>query len=303
MTGSDFVIVIGSMAIDNIETPLGKHEKVFGGSATHFACAARFFAPVSIIGCVGDDMPVEFWKALESSGIDLSGVSKLKGSTFCWGGKYNEDMSVAETYHLDFGVMADFEPELPSDKSACRYVFLANAAPALQLRILEKTAPDAFVVCDTIRHWIEGEGDEFREVACRSSGLILNDEEIKLLTGRTRLIDAAEAVLEWGPDFIVVKKGEHGALLVCRDGVFPVPAYPVREVQDPTGAGDSFAGGFMGTVCSSGAVDSASLRKAMAAGIVVSSFNVEGIGPEATLAASESDIRTRLDEFKNLLVC
>lgn len=298
---SGSVTVVGSIAVDEIETPYGKHENVFGGSAAHFACAARFFANVRVVGCVGEDMPEEFWSAFKESGVDLSAVQKLPGTTFRWGGKYNEDMSVAETHFLDFGVMEGFEPELPEGDSPS-YVFLANAGPALQLRMLEKLDEDAFVVCDTIRHWIENEGDTFREVARRSSGLILNDEEIRLLTGRTGLIDGAEAVLSWGPDFVVVKKGEHGAALVCSDGIFPLPAYPVRCVKDPTGAGDSFAGGFMGTVCSAAATDTASLRKALAAGIVVSSFNVEGVGPKATLAASKSDVMERLEEFRALLL-
>ncbi len=297
MAGSDSVTVVGSIAVDDIETPHGKYENVFGGSATHFACAARFFANVRVIGCVGEDMPEEFWSAFKESGVDLSAVQRLPGTTFRWGGKYNKDMSVAETHFLDFGVMEGFEPELPEGESPS-HVFLANAGPTLQLRMLEKLDGDTFVVCDTIHHWIENEGDAFREVARQSSGLILNDEEIRLLTGKPDLVDGAETVLSWGPDFVVVKKGEHGAVLVCSEGVFPLPAYPVRCVKDPTGAGDSFAGGFMGTMCGAAAADTASLREAMAAGIVVSSFNVEGVGPEATLAASKSDVLARLEEFK-----
>lgn len=302
MASSDSVTVIGSIAVDEIETPHGKYENVFGGSATHFACAARFFAPVAVVGCVGEDMPGEFWSALEGSGVDLSAVQRLPGTTFRWGGRYNEDMSVAETYLLDFGVMEDFEPELPQDQKSPAYVFLANAGPALQLRMLEKLGGDSFVVCDTIRHWIENEGEMFREVARRSSGLILNDEEIRLLTGRPNPVDAAEDVLSWGPDFVVVKKAEHGAVLVCSDGIFPLPAYPVRNVTDPTGAGDSFAGGFMATVCDEGTADTNTLKRALAAGIVVSSFNVEGIGPAATLAASKGNVLARLDAFKRLLL-
>lgn len=295
MAGFDSVTVVGSIAVDDIETPHGKYENVFGGSATHFACAARFFANVRVVGCVGEDMPEEFWNAFKESGVDLSAVQRLPGTTFRWGGRYNEDMSVAETYFLDFGVMEGFQPELPEGDESPSCVFLANAGPALQLRILEELDGDAFVVCDTIRHWIENEGDTFREVARQSSGLILNDEEIRLLTGRTGLVDGAETVLSWGPDFVVVKKGKHGAVLVCSDGVFPLPACPVRRVRDTTGAGDSFAGGFMGTICGAAAADTASLRKALAAGIVVSSFNVEGVGPEAILAASKSDVLARLE--------
>ena len=301
MEGFDSVTVVGSIAVDDIETPYGKHKNVFGGSATHFACAARFFADVRVVGCVGEDMPEEFWSAFTESGVDLSAVQKLPGKTFRWGGKYNEDMSVADTYFLDFGVMEGFEPELPEGDESPSCVFLANAGPAIQLRMLESLGEDAFVVCDTIRHWIENEGDTFREVVRRSSGLILNDEEIKLLTGKTNLIDGAEEVLSWGPDFIVVKKGEHGSVLVCPDGIFPLPAYPVRDVRDPTGAGDSFAGGFMGTVCNEGAADTAVLRKALTAGTVVSSFNVEGVGPAATLSASKSDVLARIEAFKALL--
>lgn len=298
---TESVVVIGSIAIDEIETPHGRHGEVFGGSASHFACAARFFSGVSVVGCVGKDMPADFRTSLEENGIDLSDVKELDGTTFRWHGRYNEDMSVAETLSLDFGVMADFEPELSGNNVLSPWVFLANAAPDLQLRMIEKVCDGAFIVCDTIRHWIESDGDAFRKVAGKSSGLILNDEEMRLLTGKTGLIDGADVVLQWGPEFVVVKKGEHGALLVCGDGVFPMPGYPVRSVVDPTGAGDSFAGGFMGTVCSAGATDSGTLRKALAAGIVISSFNVEGLGPEATLAATKDDVMARLDDYRRLL--
>ncbi len=300
MEGNDSVTVVGSIGIDDIETPRGKHESVLGGSATHFACAARFFSPVTVVGCVGEDMPPDLLKALEHNGIDLSGVKELPGNTFRWGGKYNEDMSVADTYKLELGVMADFQPEIPESRKDCRYVFLANAAPAVQIKMLECASSDALVVCDTIRHWIESERDAFEEVTKRSSGLILNDEEIRLLTGKTGLVSGAESVLDLGPDFVVVKKGEHGAVLVCAEGAFPVPAFPVRDVMDPTGAGDSFAGGFMGTLCRMGTADTVSLRKAVDAGIVISSINVEGIGPEATLGAKQEDIRTRLARFHEL---
>ncbi len=296
------VVVVGSIGIDRIEVPSGDFHGVFGGSATHFACAARFFAPVGMVGCVGDDVPGDWLGDLRNAGISLEGVSVLPGKTFRWHGRYNEDMSIAETVELEFGVMEGFIPRIPGDWRSSRYVFLANSHPEVQMRVFEQIeAQDAVVVCDTIRHWISGFRDAVLEVVRRCRGVIINDEEVRLLTGRGNLLDAAEALLGEGVEFAVVKKGEHGALLACRDGLFPLPAYPVRGVVDPTGAGDSFAGGFMGTLRMLDSVDPDALRKAVVSAVVVSSFNVEGVGPAAVLAATVDDVRARVDAYRNML--
>ena len=262
------IVVVGSVALDSIETPYGKVERALGGSATYFSIAASFFHPVRLVAIVGEDFSSEHIELLKSHGVDLEGLVKAKGKTFHWKGRYN-DLNVAETLSTELNVYADFDPDLPESYRRSEYIFLANINPDLQLKVLEQVRSPKLVACDTMNLWINTALDELKEVLRRVDLLILNDSEAKMIAGEENLITASKKLLELGPDRVIVKKGEHGAISLTSETFFAIPAYPVERVVDPTGAGDSFAGGVIGYLASTGRTDEESYRRAIAYGTVL----------------------------------
>ena len=295
------LLVVGSVALDDIETPTGKVKGVLGGAASYFSVAASYFTPVRAVGVVGDDFDSAHLDFLASRSVDTSGIYTATGPTFRWGGRYHASMNRRDTLFTELGVFDGFEPELSQAHAESRYVFLANIHPSLQLSVLEQAKAVRFCAMDTMNFWIEGTPDELAKVLAGVNGLVINDEEALQLTGASNVIRAAEVIREMGPEIVIVKRGEYGALLFDASGVFSAPAYPLRDVCDPTGAGDSFAGGVMGELARAESTESAALRRAVVAGSVLASFCCEAFGLDRfrTLAAGEIEERTQ--EFRRLV--
>ncbi len=294
------VLVVGSVAFDTVATPFGKREKILGGSATYFSFSCSFFAPVFLVAVVGRDFPDEHRRLLEEKGINLEGLQVAEGNTFHWGGSYHFDMNEAETEFTDLNVFENFHPRLPESCRNCEYVLLANIDPDLQLEVLQQVKNPRLVVGDTMNLWIELKKERVKEVIGRLDILILNDAEARQLTGEVGLKNAADQVLALGPRAVVIKKGEHGALLFTRQEIFSAPGLPLEKVVDPTGAGDSFAGGFMGYLARTGDDSFAALRKAVIYGSVMASFNVEDFSLERLKRVGEDDIKDRYRRFQEL---
>lgn len=296
------LLVVGTVAYDTIETPHGQVTEETGGSATYFSLAASRFTDVSLIASVGDDFPEQRLAVFAGRDVDLSGLQVIPGGkTFRWAGRYQGDMNSAETLDTQLNVLATFEPKIPSGKESTPFVFLANGAPRVQLEVLRQTPSRRFVMADTMNLWIEHERDGLLEVLRQVDGLILNDEEVRALTGERNLIRAGNKALEFGPKVVIVKKGEHGTFLFSTYMFHALPAYPVSEVVDPTGAGDSFAGGLMGYLARSGQVSMGTIKRAMAYGTVAASFTVASFGTKALAAASREDFDLRCQEFLNFV--
>ncbi|MEQ8849579.1 PfkB family carbohydrate kinase [Botrimarina sp.] len=301
------LLVVGSVAIDNVETPSDRRDELLGGSATHFSYAASFFTPVRLVGVVGEDFPHEHIDFLSERGVDTAGLHRVAdGKTFRWTGRYLPNMNDRETLDVQLNVFGEFDPVLPTSYRDSKYVFLANGVPAVQAKVLEQSEQRQLVVADTMDLWITQHRDDLDRLMQKLDGLVLNDSEAKLLTGEQNLVAAGEAVLEMGPRFAIVKKGEHGAIYFGREEgggieIQILPAYPTRHVIDPTGAGDSFAGGFMGCLAEAGRVDGATIKSAMAYGTVVASFNVEGFGLERMSTIGRDTIDERLREYKQMM--
>ncbi len=300
------LLVVGSVAIDSIETPHGIAPEIAGGSAVHFAYAASFFSPVRLVGVVGRDFPPEYLEILRARPIDLGGLAIEDGKSFRWSGRYQGAMASAETLSVELNLFGQFDPTLPPAFRASRYVFLANGSPRTQRRVLAQIeAADRFVLLDTMNLWIEMERRALLDVLAHVDALVINDEEIRQLVGEPNLIACGREVLRMGPKFAIVKKGEHGALLFGRDRVFAAPAWPVERVYDPTGAGDTFAGGVMGTLAQrNGDAPAPSfddLRRAVCMGIVMGSFNVEDFGLERLRRTTPAEIQARYREYVRML--
>ncbi len=291
------LVVTGTLAFDTIETPFAKKEDVLGGSATHFAHAAGPFGTVGLVGVVGTDFPDEHLKSFRERGIDCAGVEVAEGKSFRWSGRYEADWNTRHTLDTQLNVFADFDPKVPANYRDVPYVFLANAEPAVQSKALDQMKRPKLVVADTMNLWIDIKKDDLLGLLRRIDGLVMNDEEARMLTGENNLIRSARRVLEMGPSFVIVKKGEHGAYLVGKDVMFSLPAYPVEDVVDPTGAGDSFAGGFMGYIASVQNTQSQTLRRAMVYGTVTASFCVQGFGVDALADRGRADIEERFNEL------
>lgn len=290
--------VVGSIGIDTVETPAAKRPDILGGSVS-FACAASsFFARTGMVGVVGTDFPAKFTSAFKRFAIDLEGLQKVEGKTFRWSGVYEKNMNVRRTLSTDLNVFASFAPELPPHYARSPFVFLANIAPALQLHVLDQAKRPKFVAADTMDLWINTTLKDLKKVISRVDMLLLNDSEACHLTGCANLLDAAQCVLGMGPKYVVIKKGEHGSMLVSKKGIFLAPAYPVDSVVDPTGAGDSFAGGLMGWLAKVNRVDEKTVRTAMLYGSVMGSFCVEAFSLDRFRRLKRSDVDRR---FKNLL--
>ena len=295
------VLVVGTVTLDTVETSQKQVENVLGGSGTYTAVGASFFGcPVRLVSVVGADFPQEYADVLQTHGIDLEGLTRVEnGKTFRWGGRYADDFNVRDTLFTELNVVVDFEPVLPETYKETPYLFLANDPPQLQLDIIEQASNPKLVVCDTMDFWINEERVALEKTIERVDILILNDSEAKLLTGESNLLRAARAILGYGPKRVIVKKGEHGAISITESSFFSAPAYPLGKVIDPTGAGDSFAGGFMGYLASVDDVSEESIRKAMMYGTVVASFNIEDFSINRQKSVQFGEIEERYRELQD----
>lgn len=296
------LVVVGSVAFDSVETPQETRENVLGGSAVYFSYAASFFTTVRLAGVVGEDWPAENSQLLRNRNIDLAGLQTVPGGkTFRWRGRYLADMNSRETKELHLNVMAHFDPVLPDHYRRCPFLFLANGSTDIQLKVLDQCPGATLAVADTMDHWITSQRDLIGEMLQRIDGLVLNDAEAKLLTGEQNLVAAGRKTLELGPRFVVIKKGEHGAMFFSKHECYVLPAFPTAQVVDPTGAGDSFAGGMMGYLAQQREFDPVHLKLALAYGILTASFTVEGFGLDGLVAISRDDIERRMTEYRKML--
>ena len=263
------LLVVGSIAYDSVETPFGQVEDALGGAAAHFASAASFFSPVQMVGVVGDDYDLGQLDFLKKRGVDLAGVTRAKGKTFRWKGKYGYNLNEVETIDTQLGVFADFKPDLPEAYRRSSYVFLANIHPELQLYVLKQVQNPKLIAMDTMNFWIEGERAALEKTLAAVDLVVINEGEVRQLSGEHNLIRAARGVLAYGPSRLIVKRGEYGALMFTKEHIFASPAYPLEKVFDPTGAGDSFAGGVMGHIARSGNLADDNLRQAIVIGSVM----------------------------------
>ena len=294
------LLVVGSVALDSVETPFGRTTEALGGSAVYFSAAASLFAPVQLVGVVGHDYPLEQLDFLVRRGVDLSGLVKAPGESFRWAGEYSYDLNTAHTLETRLGVFASFSPRLPERFRNAEWVFLANIDPELQMEVLDQVAAPRLVACDTMNYWIEGKREELLELLRRVDMLLVNDAEIRQLSGDHNLIRAARWVQRQGPRYVVVKKGEHGAFLLTPDMIFFAPAYPLEELFDPTGAGDAFAGGFLGYLAQAGEVTPDELRRAMVHGSVMGSFAVERFSVQRFVDLTMAEINERVRAFREM---
>ena len=295
------VLVVGSVALDSVETPFGRADDVLGGSGTFFSSAASHFAPVQLVGVVGDDYPVEKLAVLTERGVDLSGVEQTAGSSFRWRGRYRHDLNAAETLETHLGVFSHFAPKIPEKFRRAPFVCLANIDPRLQLQVLEQVEKPRLVACDTMNFWIESRRPELLELLKHVDLITLNDGEARQLTEHTNLVHAARWILDRGPRHVLIKKGEHGAFMFTKDSVFFAPAYPLESVFDPTGAGDSFAGGFIGHLAATGDLSDRGMRRAVVVGSAMGSFAVEKFSNTRLLEITRADIDARVQEFRQLV--
>jgi sugar/nucleoside kinase (ribokinase family) len=295
------LLVVGSIAFDSIETPTGAVEDALGGSATFFSYTSSFFTRPRLVGVVGEDFPEENRRLLASRQIDMSGLVTKPGKTFRWKGRYHQDMNTRDTLEVHLNVFGTFEPVLPAAFRDSTHVFLANGSPVLQGKVLDQVQKPTLVMADTMDLWIETQHDELMTLLPRLDGLLLNDSEARLLTAEDNMVRAGQAVRKMGPKFVIIKKGEHGAMLFSEDGVFVVPAYPTSSVIDPTGAGDSFAGGIMGYLTSDHSPPPGRLRRAMAYGTVLASLTVEGFGLDRLKQTTRQEIDQRLEQYRAML--
>ncbi|MDZ4860186.1 MAG: PfkB family carbohydrate kinase [Candidatus Hydrogenedentes bacterium] len=293
------ITVVGSVALDTVETSEGRNDEGLGGAATYFALAAANFTEVNLVGVVGDDFPDQHVELLAAKGINLEGLERAPGRTFRWTGKYHEDMNNRDTLETQLNVFEHFHPKLPDAARKAPFLFLGNIHPSLQLEVLDQAKP-RFVGLDTMNLWINIARDELEQVLRRVDVIIINDSEVKLLTGENNLIRGVKAVRALGPRIVVMKKGEHGCMLFSDDDVFSAPAYPLENLCDPTGAGDTFAGGFLGHLAGANQTDNAALRRAVIYGSVAASFTCEKFGPDRLAEIDRAEIDARFGEFQRL---
>lgn len=295
------LLVVGSIALDSVATPFGETADAPGGSAVFFAAAGSLLHPVQVVGVIGSDYPLGVLKQLEARGVDLAGVEQVPGESFRWKAKYSYDLASRETLDTRLGVFAQFRPKIPVAFQRARYVFLGNIDPGLQLGVLDQVTEPTLVACDTMNYWINSKRELVLELLRHIDLLMVNDTEARELSNDWNIYRAAHWILEHGPKRVVIKQGEHGALLVDAQSTFKVPAYPLQEVFDPTGAGDAFAGGFMAYVASVNDHSDAALRRAMVYGSALGSFAVEAFGIQGLDKVTAADIRARVRAFKELV--
>jgi sugar/nucleoside kinase (ribokinase family) len=295
------LLVVGSVAFDALESPYGKVERTLGGAATYFAVAASFFTPVNLVGIVGDDFTEKDADIFRGRRIDTEGLERAAGKTFFWAGRYSENLNERVTLTTELNVFAEFKPKLPEKYRQSKFVFLANIAPDLQHSVLKQVkGKPKLAALDTMNYWIERSNADLRETLKHVDILMINDSETRELSSEHNLLRAAKRIFKMGPSTLVVKRGEHGAMLVDKSGVFCVPAFPLEEPHDPTGAGDSFAGGFMGYLAGAGSKSDAALRRAMVFGSVMGSFTVEKFGMDRLRKLKRSEIHARARHFAKL---
>jgi sugar/nucleoside kinase (ribokinase family) len=295
------VLVVGSVALDSVETPFGKADNVIGGSGTFFSASASHLAPVQLVGVVGNDYPLQQLEPLKKRGVDMAGLEQADGNSFRWRGRYRHDLNSAETLETHLGVFSHFSPKIPPQFRSAPFVFLANIDPRLQLEVLKQVQKPTLVACDTMNFWIESRRPDIIELIKHVDLITLNDAEARQLTDCFNLVKAARWIMEHGPKMVVIKKGEHGAFLFRENSIFFAPAYPLESVFDPTGAGDSFAGGFMGYLARSGDLSEANLRRAVVYGSAMGSFAVEKFSVQRLLEITPQDIASRVRDFHALV--
>jgi sugar/nucleoside kinase (ribokinase family) len=295
------VLVVGSVALDSVETPFGKIEDALGGSGIFFSAAASHLTPVNLVGVIGNDYPLEQLEPLRARGVDLAGLVRADGESFRWRGRYRHDLNSAETLETKLGVFSQFRPQIPDQFRKSPYVFLGNIDPRLQLDVLDQVEKPQLVACDTMNFWIESRRNELLKLLERVDIILVNDAEARQLTEEFNLVRAARWILARGPKHVVIKKGDNGAYMFSQNSVFFAPAYPLEEVFDPTGAGDSFAGGFIGYLASTGRSDEAAMRRAVVYGSTLGSFAVEKFSIDRLMEIHRVDIAHRLEEFRHLV--
>jgi len=296
------LVVVGSVALDSVETPTEKREDLLGGSGAYFSYAASFFTPVRLVGVVGEDWPQQHTELLNSRNIDTTGLQVVPGAkTFRWSGKYHRNMNDRDTLDVQLNVMNQFDPVLPEVYTRCKFLFLANDPPTLQLKVLRQCPGAMLTMADTMDLWINSQRDELMELLKHIDGMVLNDSEAKLLTGDDNMVRAGRRVCEMGPQFVVIKKGEHGAMFFSKHETYVMPAFPTADVVDPTGAGDSFAGGMMGYLAEKGNFEPKTLKEAMAYGTLAASFTVEDFSLDRLQQIDRPDIELRMEQYRRML--
>lgn len=297
------LLVVGSVALDSVKTPFGEVDEALGGSATHFSASASFFTPVQLVGVVGDDFPEKELQFLKDRHVDLSGLEIQKGKTFRWKGEYGFDLNVAKTLETQLNVFSNFSPKIPEAMKKTEFLFLGNIHPTLQLQVLQQVTQvrrPKLIALDTMNFWIEGEPKALKEVISKVDLVVINEGEARELTRESALLKAARRVQSWGPTIVIIKQGEYGALLFHQDKIFSAPGLPLEAVKDPTGAGDSFAGGFMGYVAKQNDLKDSTLRQAVIVGSTMASFNVEDFSCRRLKTLKTSEINERVQQFKSL---
>jgi sugar/nucleoside kinase (ribokinase family) len=294
------ILVVGSVALDAIKTPHSRCEEVLGGSATFFSFSARLFSQVNLVAVVGRDFPAKYVKLFKDKGVGIKGLEVADGETFRWVGEYDWDFNTAKTIATHLNVFSDFNPKLPPEYKNSKYVFLANIDPEIQERVLRQVKNPKLVACDTMNHWIEGKRKQLTRFLKNVDILFLNDAEARQLSEENNLLRAAKAIFKFGPKRIIIKKGEHGAMLFSKNSVFCVPAFLLEEVYDPTGAGDTFAGGVMGYLAKQKSINEDAIRRAIVYGNIMATFAVEDFGPWRLVNLGKPEVEKRLKEFKKL---
>ena len=294
------ILVVGSVALDSIQTPLGKKEDILGGSAVYFSYSASFFTKVKFVGTVGQDFPARYLNILKKRPICLKGLQQVKGKTFRWKGRYEGDLNCAETLSTQLNVFSEFNPVLPAEYKKSKCVFMGNIDPQIQQNVLKQVDSPEVIALDTMNFWIESKKKELLKVLKKTNIFIINDGEARQLSGETNLLKAVSGILKMGPQVVVIKKGEHGSLLADKSGIFAVPAYPLKSVYDTSGSGDTFAGGFLGHLARSKKITQNILRQAVVYGGIMASFNVESFSLNRLRRLNRQDINNRYKEFKKI---
>lgn len=292
------IVVVGTVAFDTVETPFGKVENTLGGSATYFSTSASFFTDVSLVAVVGEDFPEEHVQFLRSRDVDVQGLARIPGKTFHWTGRYGFDLNEAQTLDTQLNVLTQFRPDLPAAYRQADYLFLANIDPDLQMEVLNQVATPKIVACDTMNFWISSKPEALRKVIERVDIFIINEGEARQLSGEANLVKAARKILAMGAKTLIIKRGEYGVLMFNGASIFAAPAYPLEEVFDPTGAGDTFAGGFMGYLANTGDTSEEGFRQAIVCGSVMASFNVEDFSLDRMKRLDYGKIEERYRNFK-----
>ena len=296
------VLVVGSVALDSVETPFGKAEDVLGGSATFFSASASHLTKVSVVGVVGSDFPVEQLEPLKKRGVDFSGLEQAEGTSFRWRGRYRHDLNSAETLETHLGVFSHFSPKIPDKLRSRQFVFLANIDPRLQLDVVRQVGKPKLVACDTMNFWIQSRRPDIIELLKHVDLMTLNDGEARQLTEKANLVQAAQWIMARGPRHVIIKKGEHGAYMFSSNSIFFAPAFPLENVFDPTGAGDAFAGGFIGYLAATGDLSEANMRRAVICGSAMGSFAVERFSIDRLMTVTRPEIDQRMTEMRRLVM-